>query len=135
MTTPVVVESPGRRTHRRHGAAFKAQVIRASRQPGVSMASVALANGLNARMLRRWLVEADRIRAVVVGRQGAVCVNDAPAARSLAAFVAVQMPTAPAAPTQPDVRIELKRGATTIVIRWPAALAGAFATCLREMLR
>lgn len=134
MNTSVVVESPGRRTHRRHGAEFKAQVIRACRQPGVSMASVALANGLNANMLRRWVVEADRVGAVVVGGQGAVCVDAAPAARSLAAFVAVQMPTPPAAPTQPDIHIELKRGPTTIVMRWPAAFASAFAICLREML-
>ena len=135
MNTSVVVESPGRRTHRRHGAEFKAQVIRACRQPGVSMASVALANGLNANMLRRWVVEADRVGAMVVGGQGAVSVNAAPAARSLPAFVAVQMLTPPAAPTQPDIHIELKRGPTTIVMRWPAALAGACATFLREMLR
>jgi hypothetical protein len=47
MDTSAVVESAGRRTHRRHGADFKAQVIRACRQPGVSIAAVALANGLN----------------------------------------------------------------------------------------
>ncbi len=61
MDTSVFVESPGRRVHRRHGAEFKDQVIRACRQPGVSIASVALANGLNANMLRRWVSEAVRV--------------------------------------------------------------------------
>ncbi len=121
MDTSVVVESPGRRTHRRHGAEFKAQVVRACRQPGVSIAAVALANGLNANMLRRWVVEA--------GRLGPL------AASGLPGFVAVQMPTPPAASAQLDIHIELTRGPTTIVMRWPAPLADACATWLREMVR
>lgn len=135
MDTSVVVESPGRRTHRRHGAEFKAQVIRACRQPGVSIAAVALANGLNANMLRRWVVEAERVGAMAVSCQGAVGVNAAAVASGLPGFVAVQMPSPPAAPTEPDIHIELKRGPTTIVMRWPASQAGACATWLRELLR
>ena len=41
-----LLEAPGRRTRRKHSAEFKASVIHACQQPGVSMASVALANGL-----------------------------------------------------------------------------------------
>ncbi|NPT62092.1 transposase [Paraburkholderia elongata] len=33
---------------------FRAQAVEACRQPGVSMASVAMANGINANLLRRW---------------------------------------------------------------------------------
>ncbi|MES2480493.1 MAG: transposase, partial [Pseudomonadota bacterium] len=53
-------EAPGRRRRRIHSEDFKASVVLASQQPGVSMASVALANGLNATMLRRWVVQAER---------------------------------------------------------------------------
>ena len=130
-----VVESPGRRTHRRHGAEFKAQVIRACRQPGVSIASVALANGLNANMLRRWVVEAERVGAMAVSGQGALAVSATAVANGPPAFVAVQMPTPPAASAEPGIHIEFTRGPTTIVMRWPASQAGACASWLREMLR
>ena len=41
------VELPDRRRRRRHSPEFRAAVIEACRQPGVSVAGVALANGLN----------------------------------------------------------------------------------------
>jgi transposase len=135
MDTSVVVESAGRRTHRRHGAEFKAQVIRACRQPGVSIAAVALANGLNANMLRRWVAEAERVGARTAGSQGALAVSAGAVASGLPGFVAVQMPGPPAASAQPDIHIEFKRGPTTIIMRWPASQAGACASWLREMLR
>ena len=135
MDTSVFVELPGRRAHRRHDAEFKGRVIRACRQPGVSVASIALANGLNANMLRRWVSEAGRVGPVAAGSQGAVAVSAAAMAGGLPGFVAVQMPTPPAAAAEPDIHIELTRGPTTIVMRWPAALAGTCASCLREVLR
>ena len=135
MDTSVFVELPGRRAHRRHGAEFKGRVIRACRQPGVSVASIALANGLNANMLRRWVSEAGRVAPAAAGGQGAFAVSAAAMAGGLPGFVAVQMPTPPAAAAEPDIHIELTRGPTTIVMRWPAALAGSCASCLREMLR
>lgn len=133
MDTSVVVESSGRRTHRRHSAEFKVQVVRACRQPGVSIASVALANGLNANMLRRWVVEAERAAPTAGGGQDAVAVRSAAMASGLPAFVAVQMPDSSA--TQSDIHIELTRGPMKLVMRWPASLAGACASWLRELLR
>jgi transposase len=139
MDTSDFVESPGRRTHRHHSDEFKAQVIRACRQPGVSVASVALANGLNANMLRRWLSEAGRADPVAARGQGAVAARAAAIATANTsgrpAFVAVQMPAPPAVSAEPDIHIEFTRGSTTIVMRWPSSLAGACASCLREMLR
>ena len=135
MDTAVVVESPGRRTHRRYSAEFKAQVVRACRQPGVSSAAVALANGLNANMLRRWMREAACVDPMAVIGQGALALSTTASASSLPAFVAVQMPSPPAAPAESDIHIELKRGPTTIAMRWPASQAGACATWLRELLR
>lgn len=43
--------TPGRR-RRVHSAEFKAQAVQASQQPGVSMAAVAMAHGINANLLR-----------------------------------------------------------------------------------
>jgi len=50
------------------------------------------------------------------------------------AFVALQLPAQPAA-AAPDIRIELRRGATTVSIAWPGAAAGECAAWLREWLR
>jgi transposase len=43
------------RRRRRHSAEFKAQVVKASMQPGISIAAVALHYRLNAHLLRRWV--------------------------------------------------------------------------------
>ncbi len=40
---------------RRFTPAFKAWVIRQCQRPGVSLAGIALANGLNANLLRKWV--------------------------------------------------------------------------------
>jgi transposase len=42
-----------RRRRRRHTDEFKANLVAACSRPGVSIASVALANGINANLLRR----------------------------------------------------------------------------------
>ncbi len=101
----------------------------------MSVASVALANGLNANMLRRWMTEAGRAGPMAATAQGAGAVSAAALASGLPGFVAVQMPNPPAATAQPDIHVELTRGPTTIVMRWPASLAGTCASWLREMLR
>ena len=54
MDTNVSVALPSRR-RRRHTPEFKARVIAACLQPGVSLAAAALANGLNANLLRTWV--------------------------------------------------------------------------------
>jgi len=52
------VAGAAKRSWRRHSAEFKARVIELARQPGTSVAAVALANGLNANMLRHWVHDA-----------------------------------------------------------------------------
>lgn len=49
-----------RRRRRRHSEAFKAEAVAACLRPGVSIAAVALSRGLNANLLRRWLVRPDQ---------------------------------------------------------------------------
>ena len=119
--------SDGRRRRRTHSAEFKAQVIASCRQPGVSIAAVAMANGVNANLARRW---------VVAGEQGATDGERSVAvARGVApppAFVPLQWPCTP--PT-PDIHIELRRGATAISVSWPSAEAAQCAVWMRELLR
>ena len=120
--------SDGRRRRRTHSAEFKAQVIAACRQPGVSIAAVAMANGVNANLARRWVVGAER-GATSGDRLLAVTgvVAQTPA------FVPLRMPGAE--PPTPDIRIELRRGATAISVSWPSAEAAQCAAWMCELLR
>ena len=84
-----------KRRWRRHSDDFKARVVHQARQPNVSMAAVALANGLNANMLRRWVREAETSEARTAGDQ------------SLPGFVQLPFKVLPTAPTpEPELRIE-----------------------------
>ena len=116
-------DAPGRRRRRLHSDEFKADAIAASAQPGMSMAAVAMARGINANLLRRWVREAEVLQALP---------NSAPAP-SPAAFVAVRVP-APAPPVG-DIRVELRRGPTTITVAWPMAALAECASWMRELLR
>lgn len=53
-------QQPGPRRRRRiHSDEFKASAVASCMQPGMSMAAVAMAHGVNANLLRRWVREAE----------------------------------------------------------------------------
>jgi transposase len=90
------------------------------------MAAVAMAHGINANLLRRWVHE----RAQPPADAAAVSANPV-------GFIALPMP-APSAPPVPNgepIRIEVRRGSTVIAVTWPASAADACATWMRELLR
>lgn len=124
-----------KRTRREHSAAFKAEVVRACAEPGVSVAGVALAHGLNANLVRSWL----RAHGVVPpSRRTAVAVAVAVPAQHepVAEFVPVAVSTPRPAPLPPpDIRIDLRRGATAATVTWPLAAADSCGAWLREWLR
>lgn len=98
--------------------------------PGISMAAVAMANGLNANLLRRWVHEAESGRCVA-GLQppvptGSTLTSTAPG------FVPMQLPCKGASS---EIRIELRRAATTVTVSWPADAAAQCAAWMRELLR
>ena len=126
MDTNAGVAIAGRQ-RRRHSEEFKAHVVAASRQPGVSMAAVAMANGINANLLRRWVCQS------VAVPQEALTVS-APTHASPETFVALALP-APVADAPPQIRIELQRGATSVKVNWPASAASECAAWMRELLR
>jgi transposase-like protein len=122
------VDLTGRRRRRRHSDEFKASVIQECMRPGVSMAAVALAHGLNATMLRKWVTESERKRAPTQPVPAAA----AEVAMPPPAFVPLALP-APA--VEGDIRIELQRAGTTVKIVWPASSAADCAAWLRDWLR
>lgn len=119
------VDLMGRRRRRRHSEEFKSSVIQECMRPGVSMAAVALAHGLNATMLRKWVTAFER--QATPGQ--AVATADLPSTPS---FVPLALP---AAAVEGEIRIELQRAGTTVKIVWPASSAANCAAWLRDWLR
>lgn len=86
-----------------------------------------MADGVNANLARRWVFEAE-------SREGGVTRLPAQASgvAQTPAFAAVQLPSAQPAP---DIRIELRRGATVVPVHSPIAEATQCAAWMRELLR
>jgi len=121
-----------RRRRRLHSDEFKANAVAACMQPGMSMAAVAMAHGVNANLLRRWVRQAEMTPLVDAPGKNLPNVQVAPVK---SAFVPVSLP-APEAPAQmADIRIELQRGATAVTVTWPASVASECAAWMRELLR
>lgn len=115
-------ESPTmRRQRRHHSAEFKRQVV-ALCQPGVSISAVALAHGINANMLRRWIRE----------YSGAIPPQTSQAPGKL---VPVQVDMPSPAPGSESIEIDIRRNGMRIGIRWPVCQAGACARWLGAMVK
>jgi len=126
-TTKQVIET-GRRRRRRHSALFKAEAVGACQQPGVSIAAVALARGLNANMLRDWVRKAERSGRPIAIRPTVPEV----ALENAEGFVPVALPSRP---TDGTIRIVVRRKGRTVSIEWPASAAHDCALLLRELVR
>lgn len=119
----------GRRRRRLHSDEFKADAVAACMVPGVSMASVAMSHGINANLLRRWVRAAEMPPKAGASFEPSL---PAPKATPAAAFVPLALPAPKPAS---EVRVELRRGATTISVTWPAEAAAECAAWMRELLR
>jgi len=114
-------------TRRRYSMTTKAQVVAQCAEPGASVAKIAMAHGINANVVHRW-------RKLAQG-------GDAEAAKT-GEFIELPLTMAPAPalptatePAVPDLQVELRRGAITMSITWPAGAAAEFALWTREVLR
>ena len=112
---------------RRHSREFKAEVLRACQKPGASVAAIALARGVNANLVHRWL----RLGAAAPAAIGHERALDSVGGE----FVALRLPAPPAVVLPPDIRIELRRGAASVTVSWPLAGSTECAAWLREWLR
>jgi transposase len=109
------------KARRRYDAGFKAQVLAECEAAGASVAKVAMSHGINDNVVHRWRQ---------LAREAGV------AAEPLATrFVPVALPAPAKANLPADVRVELRRGATTVVITWPATALTELAVFTRELLR
>lgn len=118
MTPSSAPQGPRKRRH--FSPVFKAEIVAQCRQPKVSVSRIALDNGLNANMVRRWMREAERANTPL----------------PIPAFVPVQLP-APHRPAQIDhsvIRIECTRPSGTVVVEWPVDQAQPCLALLRDLL-
>ena len=106
------------KTRRLHSGELKQQILAECAQPGASVASVALLHGVNANMVHKW-------RRLAHGPSLDLQVPT---------FVPVKLP-APSCEPAPDIRIELRRGATSISLTWPVCAAEHCAAWMRELLK
>jgi transposase-like protein len=118
-----------RRRRRKHSDEFKAKVVSACRKPGVSIAAVALANRLNANLLRRWVVAEER----APNAEPIETVSSVPA-QSSRTFIPIQVESSGVTAAR-EITIELRRGAMVVKVAWPLAAAADCAAWLRELLR
>ena len=107
-----------KKTLRRDGAELKQQILAECARPGASVASVALAHGINANVVHKW-------RRLAYAPSTDVQVPT---------FLPVALPAPSCAPT-PDIRIELRRGATSISLTWPVCAAEHCAAWMRDLLK
>lgn len=91
------------------------------------MASVALAHGINANLLRKWIKTADGAGSSVKGL---------PVARQIERTAAVPVRMAPAViDHSPDIRLDIRRGDLTVQMAWPGTEVETLGKLLGELLR
>jgi transposase len=95
----------------------------------MSIAAAALRRGLNANLLRRWVVEAERGGAVALAAQAPLSSDALESARS---FVPIALASSA---TESVIRIEVRGGSSTVKVQWPVTAARECALLLRELVR
>ncbi len=122
------VITTGRRRRRHHSDLFKAEAVGACQQEGVSISAVALARGVNASLLRRWVAAAERGRApIAIQRTDPLTVTQNPES-----FMPVSLQTVVA---ERPIRIEVRRKGRRVSIDWPASAARECALLLKEIMK
>ena len=100
----------------------------ACQQPGVSMAAVAMAHGINANLLRRWVHDAE-VKPTAANEDRPASATKPP----VPAFMPMTVPASTIATG--DIRIDLRRGAMSVTVTWPSSAAAECAMWIRELLR
>ena len=102
------------RRRRTYPKSLKAQIVAECRQPGASMAGIALSHGINANLVHRWIKQ--------VGE------HDGP---SLPGFVPLMV----SPPASRHIEIKLVRGSAQAAVQWPVSEVSACAAWLREWIK
>ncbi len=126
-TIPNEASAP-RPQRRFYSPELKTQVVKECRQGGASIAKVALSHGINANIVHRWLHEDSR-SALLLRAQS---------------FIPLSLDSAPtlsrrgaqdAGGLAQDIRVQVQRGDSAILVSWPLQGADTCAAWLREWLR
>lgn len=122
-----------RSNRRTHSPEFKAQILGECQQPGASVAAVAIANGLNPNVVRKWLTGQNLKRMGAAMPANAI----APGVPSLQ-FVPIELAKpeqhrANLPASQPDIRIEIERGGLQLRLQCAASAGPAYAALLRAL--
>ncbi|UUZ77149.1 transposase [Polaromonas sp. P1(28)-13] len=125
MASEAIAGRPKRRFYRPE---LKTQVVAECQAQGASVAGVALAHGINANIVHRWLHERAGQLPAVAPQEFLPLTLKAPA---------VELPEATAAPAKAehDIRIEVRRSTGTVTVNWPLEAAASCAAWLRDWLR
>jgi len=135
------VSSVERPRRREYSGQFKAGVLEQCRQPGASVAGVALGHGINPNMVHRWLRE-ERQRQVLtsLGHGGApfvalplheACADPVPVVVTQSA----RAPSCERGDAERSVSLVIERVGLRVTLQWPLADASGCAQMLRELLR
>jgi transposase-like protein len=125
-----------RRTHRTYTRKFKAELVAACQVPGASIAAIAGAHAMNANVLHRWLKE--HASSGCHGQADSGNINRSSVAlqhQRLPAFIAVQLPTPGPGSEAQAIEVDIRKGALTMRIKWPASAGADFASWAASILK
>jgi transposase-like protein len=127
-TTVEPIIETGRRRRRNYSAHFKAEAVGACQQAGVSIAAVARARGLNANLLSRWVLQAER-------RNNPISIQQTSRDLSVERTDSfLPMPLTGLA-SEALIRVEIQCKGRTLSMQWPASAARECVRLLRELMR
>jgi transposase len=116
-------QSPKRRFY---SPELKLQVVQTCAHPGASIAAVALQHGINTNIVHRWIRE---------HRQGTLVTQPQAFVPVTLSMEPEPVATKPVGVATAEIRMELRRGTSSVTVMWPSELAGDCAAWLREWLR
>lgn len=122
--------NPSHSNRRVHSADFKARVLSECRQPGASVSAVAIAHGLNANVVHKWLAGRGLKR---MGAGAAASRDASPALQFVPVEFAQPAPAVATPAFQPDIRIELQRGGLHVKLQCAASASALHAAQLRAL--
>lgn len=96
----------------------------------MSIAAAALERSINANLLRRWVIEAERSEADI-----RVPVKPSLVTSATESFVSLPLPAPTPSPTSAPIHIEVRRGSIAIIVQWPVSALNECALWLRELLK
>jgi transposase len=123
-------QEANRRRRRTYSAEFRAEAVAACRKPGASTSAEALKRAMNANVLRRWVVEAERAEGAVTSARAL----PAPVSASAKAGF-IPLPGPARAADESPITVEVHRAAMTVSIQWPRSAVHECAMWLREVLK